>query len=116
MLALADGSVALINPKGKRIGTFPAPLTVSGPGPLTVAGLGTYRGSLQFRPDGSGGVEAINAIGLDAYVRGVVASEMPASWSAQALNVQAVAARTYAITSDVGGSAYQLYSDTRSQA
>src|SRR5207248_6666039 len=29
---------------------------------------------------------------------------------------QAVAARTYALTSDVGGSQYQLYSDTRSQA
>ena len=112
--ALPDGSLALINPKGKRIGKFAAPLTVSGPGPLTVAGLGAYRGSLQFRPDG-GAVDTINALALDDYLRGVVAAEMPSTWPAQALDVQAIAARTYAITSDVDGSAYDLYSDTRSQ-
>jgi stage II sporulation protein D len=113
--ALADGQLTLNGPKGKRIGTFSAPLTVSGAGPLTVPGRGSYRGALEFRPDGSGGVETINAIGLDDYVRGVVAAEMPSSWSAQALDAQAVAARTYALTSDVNGSTYQLYSDTRSQ-
>jgi stage II sporulation protein D len=113
---LPGGQLALVGPKGKRIGTFSAPLTVSGSGPLTVPGLGSYRGALEFRPDGSGGVETINALGVDDYVRGVVAAEMPSSWSAQALEAQAVAARTFALTSDVGGSAYQLYSDTRSQA
>jgi stage II sporulation protein D len=48
-------------------------------------------------------------------VRGVVAGEMPASWAAAALEAQAVAARTFAITSDRNGSVYDLYSDTRSQ-
>src|SRR5205807_4010608 len=105
--ALASGSLALTGPSGKRVGTFAAPLTVSGSGPLTVAGLGTYRGALQFRPDGAGGgVETINALALDDYVRGVVAAEMPSSWANQALEAQAVAARTYALTSDVGGSQY----------
>jgi stage II sporulation protein D len=113
--ALASGQLALVGPAGKRIGTFSAPLTVSAGGPLTVPGVGSYRGTLEFRPDGSGGVETINALGVDDYVRGVVAAEMPSSWSAQALDAQAVAARTFALTSDVGGSAYQLYSDTRSQ-
>src|SRR5437588_1150567 len=114
--ALADGQITLTGPAGKRIGTFSAPLSVTGPGPLTVAGRGSYRGGLEFRPSGSGGgVETINAIGLADYVRGVVAAEMPSSWAAQALAAQAVAARTYALTSDVGGSAYQLYPDTRSQ-
>jgi stage II sporulation protein D len=113
--ALTGGQLALTGPHGKRIGTFSAPLTVTGPGPLTVPGRGSYRGALEFRPDGSGGVETINALGIDDYVRGVVAAEMPASWSGQALDAQAVAARTYALTSDVGGRAYQLYSDTRSQ-
>jgi stage II sporulation protein D len=108
--------LVLTGPSGKRIGPFAAPLTVSGTGPLTVAGLGSYRGQLQFRPAGGSGVETINALGLDDYVRGVVAAEMPSSWAAQALDAQAVAARTFALTSDVGGSAYQLYSDTRSQA
>jgi stage II sporulation protein D len=112
---LASGQLALVGPKGKRIATVSAPLTASGSGPLTVPGVGSYRGALEFRPDGSGGVETINALGVDDYVRGVVAAEMPSSWSAQALDAQAVAARTFAITSDVGGSTYQLYSDTRSQ-
>jgi stage II sporulation protein D len=45
----------------------------------------------------------------------VVADEIPASWSAQALEAQAVAARTYAITTSVNGNGYTLYSDSRSQ-
>ncbi len=110
-----NGGLALVNPRGKRIATFGGPFTVGGPGPLNLAGDGSYRGSLQFRPDGSGGIETINVIGVDDYVRGVISAEMPSSWSAQALNAQAVAARTYAITSDVGGAAYNLYPDTRSQ-
>jgi stage II sporulation protein D len=40
---------------------------------------------------------------------------MPSSWSGEALKTQAVAARTYAITSTVNGRGYQLYQDTRSQ-
>jgi stage II sporulation protein D len=54
-------------------------------------------------------------VGVDDYVRGVVAAEMPASWSPEALKAQAVAARTYAITADAGGTAFDLYADTRSQ-
>jgi stage II sporulation protein D len=111
----SGSSVALVDPSGRRVGTFPAPLTVSGPGALSVAGLGRYRGSLEFRP-ASGGVETVNALALDDYVRGVVSAEMPSSWSPQALDVQAVAARTFAITNHVGGSAFDVYSDTRSQA
>jgi stage II sporulation protein D len=113
--APSGGSVAVVDPSGKRVGTFSAPLTVTGPGPLALAGLGRYRGSLQFRP-GAGGVETVEAVGLDDYVRGVVSAEMPPSWSPQALEVQAVAARTFAITSHKGGAAFDVYSDTRSQA
>jgi stage II sporulation protein D len=89
-------------------------LTVTAPTPVIVPGLGTYRGTLQFSPAGAG-VQTVNAIGLDDYVRGVVAAEMPAGWATAALEAQAVAARTYAITTTVGGDGYDLYSDTRSQ-
>ncbi len=116
VVPLANGSLKLVNQTtGKAVGKFPAPLTATGPGPLSVAGLGTYRGSLEFRPNGSGGVYTVNALGLDDYVQGVIAAEMPSTWSPQALDAQAVAARTYAITTDVAGSFYNLYPDTRSQ-
>jgi stage II sporulation protein D len=112
---LATGQLALYNQSGKRLAKFAGvPLAVSGPGPLTLPGHGAYRGAFEFRPVGSS-VETVNALGVDDYVRGVVAAEMPSSWATQALEAQAVAARTYAITSDVDGSIYQLYPDTRSQ-
>ncbi len=117
--ALASGSLQLIDPSGRTVGKFAAPLVVSGSGsgasPLEVVGLGSYRGALEFRPDGRGGVQTVDALGLDEYVQGVIAAEMPASWPAQALEAQAVAARTYAITTSVDGSGYTLYPDTRSQ-
>ena len=48
-------------------------------------------------------------------MRGVVAAEMPASWPAAALEAQAVASRTYALTAHAGGSRFDVYADTRSQ-
>jgi stage II sporulation protein D len=113
---LANGRLAIIAANGKRVGsTVAPPLTVTGSAPVTVPGHGTYRGQLQFRPDGHGGVQTVDAVALDDYVRGVVADEMPSGWPAQALQAQAVAARTYAITTTVSGNGYDLYSDTRSQ-
>ena len=48
-------------------------------------------------------------------MRGVVSGESPAAWPAEALKAQAVAARTYAITTDAGGAVFDQYADTRSQ-
>ncbi|CAA9493863.1 MAG: SpoIID, partial [uncultured Solirubrobacteraceae bacterium] len=48
-------------------------------------------------------------------VRGVVAWESPSSWPIEALKAQAVAARTYAITTSKGGDGWDQYADTRSQ-
>jgi stage II sporulation protein D len=98
------------------IGNFAAPLQVTGPGPLTLDGLGAYRGSLVFRQAASGGgVMTVNTVGLDDYVRGVVSAEMPSSWPQQALDAQAVAARTYAITSPAIGANFDVYDNQRSQ-
>jgi stage II sporulation protein D len=98
-------------------------LSVSGPGPLTLRGTaengvhnGAYRGTLEISPALHGGLNAVDVLGLEDYVRGTVANEMPASWPAAALAAQAVASRTYAITSKAGpGGEFDLYSDTRSQ-
>lgn len=57
----------------------------------------------------------VEKIPIEKYVRGVVAAEMPASWPAAALEAQAIASRTFALTDDAGGTRFEVYSDTRSQ-
>src|SRR3954470_5503039 len=55
-----------------------------------------YRGSLALVKRGSGG-RTVNKVPLEDYVRAVVPVEMPTSWLAEAVRVQAVAARSYAV-------------------
>ncbi|HTA14348.1 MAG TPA: SpoIID/LytB domain-containing protein, partial [Solirubrobacteraceae bacterium] len=57
----------------------------------------------------------VRQIALETYVRGVVAAEVSSSWAMAALQAQAVASRTYAITAHAGGSKFDVYSDDRSQ-
>jgi SpoIID/LytB domain protein len=57
----------------------------------------------------------VQRVPLERYVRGVVSAEMPSSWPPAALEAQAVASRTYALTAHSGGSRFDVYSDTRSQ-
>ncbi|MBZ9751909.1 SpoIID/LytB domain-containing protein [Deinococcus sp. HMF7604] len=54
----------------------------------------TYRGGVQVRVQ-SGGVQGINVVDVEDYLRAVVPAEMPASWPPAALAAQAVVARTY---------------------
>jgi stage II sporulation protein D len=60
-------------------------------------GIREYRGSLEVRPYSSG-VAVVDTVRLDDYLIGVVPSETPASWPLPALQAQAVAARTYAVS------------------
>jgi stage II sporulation protein D len=60
-------------------------------------------------------LQAINVVGLEPYLQGVVPGEMPRGWPLEALKAQAVAARTYATVSLVKGKPFDLYSDWRSQ-
>lgn len=55
------------------------------------------------------------SVPLERYVRGVVAAEMPSGWPLAALEAQAIASRSYALTSHAGGARFNVYSDTRSQ-
>jgi stage II sporulation protein D len=59
--------------------------------------------------------DKVRKVPLEAYVRGVVAAEMSPSWPAAALEAQAVASRTYALTAHAGQGTFDVYSDTRSQ-
>ena len=114
--------VELQTSKGRPLANFRAPLRVSGPaavrlhgGALNGVSDGRYRGALELRPGRHGGLNAVNALALDQYVRGVVPGEVPPTWPVEAVRAQAVAARTYAITTDAGGAGFDQWPDTRSQ-
>ena len=108
----------------KLVGTFAAPLRVTGSKSTLVRLLGPaiggvlsgrYRGAMELRPSGLGGVTAVNAVSLDDYVQGVIPGEVPPTWPTEAVKAQAVAARSYALTTDAGGDIFDQYPDTRSQ-
>lgn len=78
---------------------------------VTPSGEAAYRGRLTAVP----GVGTVNALPLEDYVRGVVTREMPASWPAQAIAAQAVAARTYAVRSRSSSPGYDVCDTTSCQ-
>jgi stage II sporulation protein D len=84
-------------------------VALPGTQPLTLDGAG-YRGELHVR-----GGTVINVLPLERYLRGVVPWEMPNRWNAEALEAQAVAARSYALATLKHGQSFDLYADTRDQ-
>ncbi|WP_346290201.1 SpoIID/LytB domain-containing protein [Sphaerothrix gracilis] len=77
-----------------------------------------YRGRVLVMPSSSG-LLAINYVDIEAYLYSVLGGEMPTNWPLQALQAQAVAARSYALYKrqnasntlyDVGGTTtWQVY-------
>jgi stage II sporulation protein D len=107
---------------GLRLKTtdFPQPQRVPGPvtflpgnSPLRLGGR-PYRGNFQVSVAG-GALRAVNNVALEAYLYGVVPSEVPKDWLPEVLKAQAVAARSYALAVRKTGSWFDLYPDTRSQ-
>ncbi|GAA1530798.1 SpoIID/LytB domain-containing protein [Nocardioides humi] len=81
-------------------------------------GSADYRGRLRSVVPADGqGRDTVNVVSVEKYLRGVVPSEMPATWHPQAVQAQAVAARTYAIferdNNDRGP--FDVYDTTQSQ-
>jgi stage II sporulation protein D len=110
------GDVLLLNPKGITRRNCGSLLAANGGKTVVLKGKGAYRGALQVRPSSvPGRVNAINALAVEKYVRGVVALESPSSWPMNALRAQAVVARSYGLASDVGGRGFDLYDTTASQ-
>ena len=62
-------------------------------------------------------VAAINIVGAETYLLGVLGSEMPQRWPAESLKAQAVAARTYALyyCQERAGAAWDLQSTVEDQ-
>jgi stage II sporulation protein D len=115
-----DGRITLESAHGRPLAKLSAPLRLSGPTPLSLEGAalsgvinGRYRGSLEVR-ESAHRLMVINRVGLESYLKGVVPSESPASWPAAELQAQAIASRSYAITS-TPQHGFDLYGDTRSQ-
>ncbi len=91
-----------------------APLTFApgAGGPLTLGRA--YRGQILVDVV-DGKLRAINVLPLEQYLYGVVPAEMPSSWLPNALDAQAVAARSYALATRQLAAPFDVYSDTRSQ-
>ncbi|MCW2788572.1 MAG: hypothetical protein JWP56_875 [Aeromicrobium sp.] len=77
----------------------------------------TYRTALRSSVPTAGSTDrnTVNVLPLEHYVRGVVAAEMPSSWSAEALKAQAVAARTYGVRGLVPSRYYDMCDTTSCQ-
>ena len=102
-LKLADGTQQALQP----------PLTFSPAGaPLQLRRA--YRGSIEVDLV-DGRLRAVNVVGLEQYLYGVVPAEMPSNWAPEALKAQAVVARSYALATRRVAALYDLYADTRSQ-
>lgn len=104
LLAAGQGTtVQALSGRGKwrsirqlsRAGEFRArgPISLVTPGGVT-----RYRGRLQsgIPSPTSTARDTVNILSLEKYLRGVVPSEIPSSWDPQAVQAQAIAARTYA--------------------
>jgi stage II sporulation protein D len=81
-----------------------------GAAPLAYDGAG-YRGELRVEP----GLDVVNVVPVERYLRGVVPSEMPFFWRSAALEAQAVAARSYALAERKPWQSFDLYADERDQ-
>ncbi|MDE3018382.1 MAG: SpoIID/LytB domain-containing protein, partial [Nitrospirota bacterium] len=104
IIAAPDGTVSL---NGEPVSSI-AGLTVSsgGGGLLLSVGQGgesyapplAMSGTLRvLRGKSPGGLAVVNHVEVEEYVKGVVPAEMNAAWHPEALKVQAVVARTYAL-------------------
>lgn len=76
-----------------------------------------FRGFIEISKDKSGSLQAINHIGIESYLCGVLPHEVPHWWPIQTLKSQAVAARTYALyqMTTNRAAAFDLKSSTGSQ-
>jgi len=101
-----DGAV-LVSPAGAETGLPPATIRLSAPENSTVTVHGVqghwdkrtdrdYRGVIEITHS-AGGFTITNLVDVETYLRGVVPSEMPATYPLAALQAQAIAARGQAL-------------------
>jgi len=111
---LDSGGISLHGSTGSKIAGCGQAGKAKGGETVVFSGVAVYRGDLRARNVG-GSLFAINKVGLEGYVKGVIPNESPSHWPQAALQAQAVAARSYALATRINGDGYDLYDDTRSQ-
>jgi stage II sporulation protein D len=110
-------SVRLHSSAGKLLARCGPRLHAAGGMMVGIEGLGAYRGALEAVPtdSASGSLNVVNRVDVNSYARGSVPGEVPPEWPMATLKTFAVAARSIALSTDVGGNGFDLYSDTRTQ-
>jgi len=99
-----DGPIEVTGPSGTRVDD------------PSLSGAGTqYRGSLELVRTSSTSAQAVNQLDLDAYLKGVVPRESPSSWHPEALRAQAVAARSYALSTSSPAGSWDICDTTQCQ-
>jgi stage II sporulation protein D len=112
--ALRGSSVRLLSSSGKVLAGCGPRLHADSAGIIEIEGVGRYRGALEAVPSGAG-LNIVNALNVNNYARGSEPAEVPPEWPMATLKAFAVAVRSIALSTDVGGDGYQLYPDTRTQ-
>lgn len=64
---------------------------------ISGANKGTYRGGFECKKLSSDGLTVVNIVPVESYLYSVVCREMSSSWPVEALKVQAVCARNFAL-------------------
>jgi stage II sporulation protein D len=108
----AGSKVVLRSARGRKVAACGRTGTARGGRGIRVEGKGTYRGKLVAKA--KAGLLVVNKVGLDDYAAGVISNEMSSSWPQAALRAQAVASRSYALSTSAGHG-FDVYDDTRSQ-
>ncbi len=110
-------SVRLLSSSGRLLARCGGRLHAEGRGTIRIAGVGLYRGAFETVPTASaaGSLNVVNRLNVNSYARGSLPGEVPPEWPAATLKAFAVAARSIALSTDVGGNGFDLYADTRTQ-
>ena len=103
-LAPGKGRLNVTDARGRSVASVDAPVRLDSRGAIEVSNVDigfwkeqktrrAYSGRLIIEV-GPEGLDLVEALSLDDYVKGVLPAEMPAVWPVEALKAQAVAART----------------------
>jgi stage II sporulation protein D len=118
---LAAGKVTLRPDLTFKLPGATEPLAFTGPLTFTASSAAAplvfkkpYRGTFTVTSDGKK-LMLVNTVPLEQYLYGVVPSEMPSTWLRDALEAQAVAARSYALAKRKKTGPFDVYPDTRDQ-